>query len=293
MDKIGIITNRQKDKGLEFTRKVVDSILKKGGSVRLPCDIAEELQICQEQLDEDSLVEDSDIIICLGGDGTFLKAARGIYKKGIPMLGINLGSLGFLAEVERHEIDNAIDLIINDKYSVQKRIMLEATIIRDGKELAKDVALNDVVISRGALSRILHLKTYINEVFVDSFPGDGVIVSSPTGSTAYSLSAGGPIVDPDMDSIILTPICPHTLYSRSFITSGNRTVKVVVDENYSHEAMVTVDGQEGYTIIGGDIIEVKKSQYDVKMVMVNSPDFFNILRRKIYDRREKLKKDEI
>jgi NAD+ kinase len=229
----------------------------------------------------------------LGGDDTFLKVARKAQVKNKPILGINLGNLGFLTEVEKSEIDNAIERIITDSYEVENRMMLEASIYSKGNIIVRELALNDVVISRGALSRILHLKTYINNEYVDAFPGDGLIISSPTGSTAYSLSAGGPIVEPDIDLVIVTPICPHILYSRSFITAGDRTVRVEVAESYTHEAMVTIDGQMGYEIKGGDYIEIKKAEKFVKMIRMNRKNFFNILRTKIYDRGECIRKDEI
>ena len=293
MNHIGIITNREKDIDLKYTRLLVECIHKKGGIFKISSFIADELGLENESLDDDQVVEESEIIICLGGDGTFLKVARKVYDKNKPLLGINLGTLGFLTEVEKSEIELAVDRILSNQFEIEERMMLEATVISGGKIIATDLALNDVVISRGALSRILHLKTYINNDFVDSFPGDGLIVSSPTGSTAYSLSAGGPIVEPDIDLIIVTPICPHILYSRSFITAGDRVVKVVVDENYGHEAMVTIDGQKGYEIRGGDSIEIKKAGQNVKMIKMNRRNFFNILRTKIYDRGECLRKDEV
>ncbi|HPD01147.1 MAG TPA: NAD(+)/NADH kinase, partial [Acetivibrio sp.] len=139
------------------------------------------------------------------------------------------------------------------------------------------------------ISRIIHLKTYINDSFMDLYPGDGLIISTPTGSTAYSLSAGGPLVEPDVDLIIATPICPHLLYSRSFITTGDRVVKVVVDESYEYEAMVTVDGQKGYEVKGGDLIVTKKSQQRFPMIRLNNKrNFFDVLRGKIYDRGESM-----
>lgn len=293
MINIGVLANREKDKSLEYTHLLVDDITKKGAKVMLCSDIAIELGMEDEGLDEEAVIGNSEILICLGGDGTFLKVARKAYNKGVPILGINLGSLGFLTEIEKNDLSNAVESLVQGKYEIEERIMLESSIISDGKLISKDVALNDVVISRGALSRILHVKTYINNVFVDSFPGDGVIVSSPTGSTAYSLSCGGPIVEPDLDLMIVTPICPHILYSRSFITTGDRVVKVLVDESYCHAAMVTVDGQEGNEIRGGDYIEIKKAPYTVKLVRVNTRNFFNILRTKIYDRGERLRRDEI
>ncbi|RCX16809.1 NAD+ kinase [Anaerobacterium chartisolvens] len=293
MKTIGVITNRDKDHDLKYTRMLIDCILEKSELVRVASDAGKELGLEASENDDDVIFNQSDIIICLGGDGTFLKVARRAYLKGIPILGINLGSLGFLTEVEKCEIHNAADLIMDGKYDIEDRMMLEATIWDGDKMIARDFALNDIVISRGALSRILHLRTYINDDFVDSFPGDGLIVSSPTGSTAYSLSVGGPIVEPDIDLIIVSPICPHILYSRSFITAGSRVVKVVVEENYGHDAMVTVDGQMGYEIRGGFRIEVRKAEHSVKLAKITSRNFFNILRTKIYDRGESLRKNEV
>ncbi len=195
-----------------------------------------------------------------------------------------------MADVDKNDIDSAVKQLVAGDYRIDERMMLETTIIRENKAIAKDIVLNDVVVSRGAISRIIHLKTYINDSFMDLYPGDGLIISTPTGSTAYSLSAGGPLVEPDVDLIIATPICPHLLYSRSFITTGDRVVKVVVDENYQYEAMVTVDGQVGYEVIGGDVIVTKKSQQRFPMIRLNNrSNFFDVLRGKIYDRGESMK----
>lgn len=293
MKTIGIIVNEERDEGYNYTRILVESILKKGGKVRISQPVAGALGIKPDHTEEHEILEDSELVICLGGDGTFLKAARSLYDKKLPILGINLGSLGFLTEVDRNDIEKAVEHIFSGNYEVEERMMLEASITREGNIIGRDLALNDVVISRGALSRILHLKTYINNIFVDTFPGDGLIVSSPTGSTAYSLSAGGPIVEPDTDLMIVTPICPHLLYSRSFVTTGDRAVRAVVDETYSHNAMVTIDGQKGFEIRGGDIIEIKKAPHSVKLIRINSRNFFNVLRNKIYYRGERLKKNEV
>jgi NAD+ kinase len=290
---IGIIANKDKDLDFKYTKVLYEAVSNKGGYPKVSSNVAKIIGVEDENLTEDSVLDISDIIICLGGDGTFLKVARKAYKKEVPILGINLGSMGFLTEAEKSDIQSTVNCLYKGRYIVEERMMLQTRIIRDGNIIGKDIALNDIVISRGALSRILHVKTYINDTFVDSFPGDGLIISSPTGSTAYSLSAGGPIVEPDMSLIIVTPICPHILYSRSFITTGDRLVRAVVDENYSHTAMVTVDGQEGYEIRGGDTIETKKAPYSVNLIRINSKNFYNILRTKIYYRGESLKENEI
>lgn len=293
MNKIGIITNLERDTEFTYTRLLVESITRRGGTALLSDNLALKSDIGYAAGDEEHVINQSEIMVCLGGDGTFLTAARKIYKKDLPILGINLGNLGFLTEVDRSNIDFAVDQLFQGKVEIEERMMLEATIHRNGETTVKDIALNDVVIGRGAVSRILHVKTYINDVFVDSFPGDGLIISSPTGSTAYSLSAGGPIVEPDTNLMIVTPICPHILYSRSFITKSDSVIKAVVDEEFKHVAMTTLDGQESYELKGGDIIEVAKSPYSIKLVKMNPRNFFNILRAKIYYRGESLKKDEI
>lgn len=293
MDKIGIITNSTRDKGYKNTRFLAESITRRGCTAIVSDEISRNVGIGEPCGDEDDVVEKSDLVICLGGDGTFLKAARRVYGKNLPMLGINLGNLGFLTEVDRNNIENAVEKIFRNEYEIEERMMLEAVIYRKDAEPLRDLALNDVVIARGAVSRILNVKTYINDVFIDMFPGDGLIVSSPTGSTAYSLSAGGPIVEPDMDLLLITPICPHILYSRSIVAKPDSTVKAFINEEYRHGAIVTLDGQEGYEIKGGEFVEVKKSSHSIKLVKINPRNFFNILRTKIYFRGEYLKKDEV
>lgn len=293
MIRIGIITNLEKDPDLKHTSELASCVISMGGEAKLASEVSKIIGIGESCPDDDAVIESSDMVVCLGGDGTFLKAARRIYKKSIPILGINLGNLGFLTEIDKNEIPHAMEHIFKGEYKIEERMMLDVEIHKSGCDIIRDVALNDAVISRGAISRILHVKTYINDAFVDSFPGDGLIVSSPTGSTAYSLSAGGPIVEPDTDLIIISPICPHILYSRSFITKDTSTVTAVVDENFQHNAMVTIDGQEGYDIRGGDSVKISRSEHSIKLISINSRNFFNILRAKIYYRGESLRKDEI
>lgn len=290
---IGIIANEEKDNDFKYTKILAEKITARGAKAILASDAGLQARYSCEGMDEDSVISGSDIVVCLGGDGTFLKCARKAYKYARPLLGINLGTLGFLTEVEKNDIENAVGCLIEGRFTIEHRMMLEMRIIQGENIIESDVALNDVVISRKSLSRILHLKMYINNNFIDTFPGDGLIISSPTGSTAYSLSAGGPIVEPDTELIIITPICPHILYSRSFITSGNRTVKVVVDEENQYDAMVTVDGQKGYEIKNGHIIEVVKSDMYIKIIRLNPHNFFNVLRKKIYNREEGLRRNEI
>ncbi len=288
MLKIGLYASKDKDPEFYYTSLIKNRLLSKGAEV-----LSADHKYARDNngIPDNKLIkimESSDIIIALGGDGTFLKVARKAHTYGVPILGVNLGRLGFLTDIDKNEIEGSLDSIVAGNYRIEERMMLDMEIIREGRSTFKDTALNDIVISRGALSRILHVKAYINDVFVDLFPGDGLIVSSPTGSTAYSLSAGGPIVEPDTDILILTPICPHILYTRSFIADSEKTVRAIIEENDSHGAMVTVDGQEGYPIKGRDQIAVKKSRNRVKLVKITHSNFFSVLRNKIYYRGEDL-----
>ena len=190
MNKIGIITNVDKDNDLVYTRLLADSIRRHGGSPMMTDMLSEVSRTGVPCGSEQDLIDSCDYLVCLGGDGTFLKAARKIYMKQIPIMGINLGNLGYLAEVDKNDIDTAVAQLLDGKFEIEKRMMLEAVVMRNGRDAVTDVALNDVVITRGAVSKILHVKAYINDIFVDTFSGDGLIISSPTGSTAYSLSAG-------------------------------------------------------------------------------------------------------
>ncbi len=279
---IGIIINSEKRTYVETINQIVGRLVRNNVKVLIPAGVAQLEGLQVEMPDMERFLQESDYIISLGGDGTFLKAARHSYEKNIPVLGINLGNVGFLTEVEKEEIDPAIEQFLSGGFTIEDRTMLEARIFRNGEIISTDCALNEIVISRAALSHILHIKTYIDGTYVDTFPGDGLIISSPTGSTGYSLSAGGPIVEPDADLMIITPICPHILYSRSIVVSCQKTVKALIDEDYRHIAMVVADGQDGYDIRGGDYIQVTISDRKIRFVRLQSHNFFNIFRRKIY-----------
>lgn len=282
MKKVGIVVNRDKDIGYVHTKNIVETLRINGFTPVVPhgAGILSE----KDAIVSDSVYKDSDFIICVGGDGTFLKAAREAYSHGIPVLGINRGSVGFLAEVETREIDWAIQRMAEGRMTIQPRMVLDVRVLRDGDTVFRDVAVNDAVVSRVAMSRILNLRVSLDSQYVDSFPGDGVIISSPTGSTGYSLSAGGPIVQPDMRLMIITPICPHILYSRSFIVSENRIVQASIDEKGEIEAMLTVDGQEGTRLEPGDLVEVRSSARDVLFASVCQVNFYDVLRAKIHGR---------
>jgi len=221
-----------------------------------------------------------DIILVLGGDGTFLRAARYSAGYSVPLLGVNLGSLGFLNDIEIGEINIALSKVLEGDFELEERMMLVASLQREGKVIEKFYALNDFVIAKGSFSRLINLDIFVGENFVDSFSSDGIIVSTPTGSTAYSLSAGGPIVHPDLDVCVITPICPHTLSARPLVISPEKKISIIIRSSNS-EAMLTVDGQYGYNLDNNDRIVVFKSDYVTKMVKIKEKNFFQIIRNKL------------
>lgn len=219
-------------------------------------------------------------IFVLGGDGTFLSAARWAGEKPSPMIGVKFGEVGFLAEVSENQIFQAAEAIIKGNFSVQHRIRLEITLIRNGKILLRENVLNDVVLNKRSLARLARIKTVVNDFNLTTYTGDGLIIATPTGSTAYSMAAGGPIIHPEVPCIIMTPICPFTLTNRPLIIPENFKISIEPEEK-SSELILTMDGQEGIDIIPGDVIEVKKALYPVPIIMLSGNDYFDVLKKKL------------
>lgn len=280
MKKIGIIANGKKDIGFAHTKIIVEKLLDMGFKPYVTKEVFDVINL--PAIVSDSIFEEADLIFCIGGDGTFLKAARQAYYYNKPVLGINKGTVGFLAEVEVKDIESSIVKIAEGDFSIQPRMVLRAEVYRQGEKVFEDIAINDAVITRTALPRIVRLRVNLDEKYVDTFPGDGIIISTPTGSTAYSLSAGGPIIQPDMRLMVISPICPHTLYSRSFIAPDTRTVKICLDEEGEKSAMLTIDGQKGFMIRQGDLVSVAASKQDALFASVSHVNFFDVLRAKIH-----------
>ncbi|NLK93623.1 MAG: NAD(+)/NADH kinase [Clostridiales bacterium] len=222
------------------------------------------------------LNHDIDLILVLGGDGTFLNVAREMSKKvSIPLVGINMGNLGFLSGIEVGNIDEAIEKIKNKYYSIDKRILLNCTIGNKHNENA----VNDVVVSRGILSRIVNFRIFVDNKLYTTFKGDGLIVSTPTGSTAYNFSAGGPIVYPNLDLITLTPICPHTKSMQPMVVNGNSVIEIIPEN--SREIHLTVDGQKVIKVLEKEKIRVTKANKNIKVLLFDDYDYFKVLRTKI------------
>ncbi|MFU0823815.1 NAD(+)/NADH kinase [Clostridium sp.] len=240
-----------------------------------------EIKIYRDSIDLDKIKSrELDMIIVLGGDGTILRTARSIAKFEVPILGINMGHLGFLTAVEILEIEKAIENIGNGNYTVEDRMMLQCEISNKGNIKTYN-SLNDIVVSKGTLSRILNYEIYIDDKFYTSFNSDGVIISTPTGSTAYALSAGGPIVYPTLDVISLIPICPHSMQTRSIILESSSEISIIVNSK-NEQVFLTIDGQESIDLEKSRKIRVKKYNFKCKLIRINGYNYFEVLRKKIF-----------
>ena len=219
-------------------------------------------------------------VFVLGGDGTFLTATRWIGDQNIPILGIKFGDVGFLAELSEKDLYTVAESILKNKFSTKPRMRLWVRVIREKKEFISEAALNDVVINKGALARLADIKTYINGLYLTTYRADGLIVSSPTGSTAYSLAAGGPIIHPAVSGILMTPICPFTLTNRPLLVPESVHIKIEIGKK-SSDIMLTIDGQAGLSINHNDTIIIQKWPHSVNMVVIPEQNYYDILKAKL------------
>lgn len=278
--KLGIIPNLNKDKDLNVTRSILSWFANKDIDLLLESDIAEKLDYMNIGYSRDELYSSSDIIIVLGGDGTILNIARQSAKYNVPLFGINLGHLGFLAEAEISEMYISLEKIVKGEYYIEKRIMLEASIDGSKDDTKELLALNDISITRGMIPRMISFSMFINNSFFEQYSADGIVVSSPTGSTAYSLSAGGPIVSPELKVMIIALICPHTLHNRPIVISHKDEVRIEISEENS-EVMLSVDGQDSYKLEPSSVVTIKSSSFVTNLVKLKQRSFFDVLKRKI------------
>ena len=230
--------------------------------------------------EKDDFCQMAQVVLVIGGDGTMLRAARTVYGSEIAILGINQGYLGFLTEIEVEQLAESLEQLLQGAYTVERRMMLTAQVYRNGVCIADVSALNDLVVTKGALSRIIKMELYLEDKLVEKYHGDGLIFSTPTGSTGYSLSANGPIVYPNMDLCIVTPICPHSLIARPLIFSPEHTLTLRLDANNA-PAMLTVDGQNGVELKQGDWIQISKAEHDTYLLVLEKRNFFAVLREKL------------
>lgn len=272
MNNFYVITNKSKDEDFFITNKVKSCIEKHGGI----CTLCEDKERMVEEIQDAK----SECVFVIGGDGTLIQASRKLYDLGIPLLGINLGTLGYLTEVESHNIESAIEQIMADKYSVEERMMLCGS----NSDHTEDIALNDIVVIRNGMVRILKFNLYVNGEFLNSYMADGIVVSTPTGSTAYNLSAGGPIVEPTASLMVVTPICSHALNSSSIVLSDKDEIRIEIGERRDgqvDEVAISYDGTENKVLRTGESVSIKKAYQTAKIMKLSKSSFLETLRNKM------------
>ncbi|MBE5952804.1 MAG: NAD(+)/NADH kinase [Lachnospiraceae bacterium] len=276
MNKFLILANTDKDVNLSLSNKISEYLLNKGAKATIVSDVDdhyEDLRVKEE------LMRGVQAAIVLGGDGTMLRAAHSIGTYDVPYIGINLGTLGFLAEIEESNVYEALDRLLKDEFIIEKRMMIEGSV--------KDKvfhSLNDVVITRAGFSRIIGLKVYVNNQLLDTYEADGVIVATPTGSTGYNMSAGGPIVSPKASAIVVTPISPHSLTSKSVVFDSTEEIRVEImkkRKTQETEAIVSFDGSNSIELAAGDVVNVKLSARSISLIKMYDVNFYTVLRDKI------------
>lgn len=285
MDKFYIITNSAKDKNQEFTNEIVKYLKDHGRQCQVQ--LAErKKEGAYHYTNPDLIPEGTQCLLVLGGDGTLLQAARDVVHREIPMLGINLGTLGFLAEVDRMSVYQALDQIMADDYEIEERMMLTGTVWRGDTIIGRDVALNDIVICREGPLRVVRFKNYVNDVYLNSYNADGIIISTPTGSTGYSLSCGGPIVAPNGAMTLMTPIAPHTLNTRSIIFPAEDVITVELGKGRrqdTEKGLASFDGDTVIPMVTGDRIVIQRASVSSRILKLNHLSFVEVLRQKIHN----------
>ncbi|MDR9786193.1 MAG: NAD(+)/NADH kinase [Peptococcaceae bacterium MAG4] len=280
LDTFGLVVNLNKKGVHELVEQVVQWLESKGRSVLIHENTARALGLARLGVSQNHLVERAQCMIVFGGDGTLLRTARKVARSGTPIIGVNLGHLGFLTEIDVPEALPALEKLLHNEYYIEERMMIEARVYREGRVVEQLVGLNDAVIAKGAFARLIMLETYVNDDYVNTYPSDGLIIATPTGSTAYSLSAGGPLVTPELELLLLTPICSHNLWSRPMIFAPDSTIKVVILSSQG-EVMLTVDGQHGFSLRKNDQVVVNRASPKARFIRLKGRNFFELLRKKL------------
>lgn len=280
MKRVGIVVNYRKVKNGRFLDQLIKWFENQGIKVIMPESPSQNQEFMGASFCNVKFTEQVDMIITLGGDGTLLATARSVAESGAPILGINLGHLGFLTDLETPDLSSCLEKLSEGDYVIEPRMMLAAEVLRGDTVIADFYSLNDFVITKGPLSRIIRLETYVDDEYLATYRADGIIVASPTGSTAYSLSAGGPIVGPDLEVLIVTPVCPHTLYARPFVLADHKKVRIVLHSD-APDVMITIDGQIGFPLQRDDQVTVRKAGVYTNLVRLKNRPFFEVLRVKL------------
>ena len=283
MKNIILTPNPYRDKNFQTVRDAADILRAAGANVKLclPFEVDRSYELPRDlrfhKLDRE--LNNADGVICFGGDGTILHMAKTATRRGLPILGVNIGTMGFMAELESCELDKLAQLVTGE-YSLDRRMMLDVTVQRDRDIIFHDICLNDVVITKGAVARIVHLSVQCDNVQAMECSGDGVIISTPTGSTAYNISAGGPIVEPEAKNIIITPICSHDVGTRCIVTSDKRVITTHIVRNSRRNAFLSVDGGKSLRLNMGDETIVRKSNLETKLIRLKDRSFFDVVNTK-------------
>lgn len=280
--RIGIVVNPAKDPESRVTDSLAAFLRQKGLAVQCQPIVIPGQDGTRRLPDLRPLGDWADLIVVLGGDGTLLGAARRTAGITAPLFGVNLGHLGFLTEAEQPEMYESLEDVLAGRYQLDERLMIRVELIRDGLVASSLLALNDAVVGKGPHARLIEVEAFVDGLQVATYPSDGLIIATPTGSTAYSLSAGGPIVHPNLDVVLLTPICPHALYARAVAVSAESRIKVFVVGEHE-QTRLTVDGQDGAALVPGDEIVVTRAPYTTKLVRRQGWNFYDVLRRKLQE----------
>ena len=278
-----LIVNREKDLDGEMTKRIQTYLEQKGAR----CVCPKETELPEGRFrytDPAAIPADTDCVIVLGGDGTLIQAARDLVHTGFPLLGINLGTLGYLTEVDASSIEPTLDCLLQGKYFIEERIMVQGSVVRDGKLICEDLALNDIVVSRSGRLCPLRYHVMVDGEPLNDYQADGLIVSTPTGSTAYNMSAGGPVVLPEASLFVMTPVCSHTLNACSIVLPGEvrMTVRISGAPKYTDvDCMVSFDGAGSVSLLPGDCVEIRKAAYATRLLKLSKVSFLETLRRKM------------
>lgn len=284
MEHFYIIANSEKPESVTLRDKIVGYLNRRGKT----CSYQENAQPSENHAysftDPARVPEDIDAVLVLGGDGTVIQAARDLARRDVPFLGINVGTLGYLTEVEASEYGQALDTLIRGEYYLEKRMMLCGEVFTEEGKTYAGKALNDIVISRQGVLRVVNFQIFVNGRYLNSYNADGMIISTPTGSTGYNLSAGGPIVEPGAEMLLITPICPHTINARSIVLSGHDQVEIVIGPGRKMEkdrAVATFDGDTEIGLVSGERVKIRRSIHATKLIKLNDQSFLEVLSRKL------------
>jgi NAD+ kinase len=279
MKRIGIYAKKNQPDAITLAGEITAWLESRGMEVYPDADLASNMEGVRGYPGK-SIPAMVDLIIVLGGDGTLISVARQVGNLNTPILGVNLGSLGFLTEVTLDEIYPVLEQVVRREFTTTSRMMLEAIVRRGEEEINRYQVLNDVVINKGALARIIDMEAWVDENYLTTFKADGLIIATPTGSTAYNLAAGGPIIYPDLHCLVISPICPHTLTNRPIIVSDEAVIRIEV-KFQDEDVVFTADGQVGMPLHGGDVVEVRRSKNSTQLVRSPFKNYFQVLRTKL------------